>query len=164
MSLAGSSLEQQPLEVLDSLLGTLWDDGHSEAVAMVVDAMLVREPNDTSLISLCGHLEAIFDAVKALQSFSKCFELGGGDAWDNVMYGQLLLQTDKQAAANALSHAVAICEPSERFDVLVKSALGKAAIRDGQEPSTTFQKLTALVSSPFTASNCLVSCAVHVEM
>lgn len=48
---------------------------------------------------------------------------GGGDARDYRRYGKLLHEegNDQLGAINALSHASAFCEPSERFNILVMS-------------------------------------------
>lgn len=61
---------QQPPEVLNplQLQGALWENGHYEAAAMVIAAMMVSKPNGTSLIGDCAHSEAKFDAVKACQN------------------------------------------------------------------------------------------------
>lgn len=98
----GSSLEQQPFQVLDTLLNH-------------------------------ANLKVNFCPRKAMQSSSECFQLGGGHAADYVWYGKLLHEEEKDqlGAINAMSHAVAICEPCERFNLLVMSEMIKAEIDDG---------------------------------
>lgn len=129
--LAGSSLEQQAPVVLYPLLSALVDSEHNEAAAMVIDAILLSTPDETPLIQMRAALEATFEPHKALQSFSEYFQLGGGDAVDFVTYSRLLLHVnDPTTAADALGHALARCEPSERFNVLVKCARCKEAMND----------------------------------
>ena len=101
---------------------------------MVIDAILLSKPNDAQLIGERALLECSYDLLKALQSFSECFALGGGSAPDYSMYGRLLLQhgEDQQAAVNALNLATSTCEPHERFHILVECATGKRAIGDLQ--------------------------------
>lgn len=64
---------------------------------MVVDAISVSQSDDPLLIGFCANLETDFDPVKALQSFSEYFWLGGGNAWDCVNYSRLLMEQDQQA-------------------------------------------------------------------
>lgn len=72
-------------------------------------------------------LEATYEPHKALQSFSQYFQLGDGDASDFLSYNRLLLHmNDQTGAVDALGHALAGCEPSERFEVLVECAHCKA--------------------------------------
>ena len=110
--LAGSSLEQQSPEVLYPLLKTLMDDGHNEAAAMVIDAILITTPDDTTLIKQRAALKTTFDPHKALQSFSELFQLGGGDASDYVSYGRLLqYMSDHTGAVDALCHWQGVSHP-----------------------------------------------------
>lgn len=134
----GSSLEQQPFHALDTLLNHLIDNGQYEAV-MVMDAMSVTSGGGISKktkaawIKLHAKLEVNFCPRKAMQSSSECFQLGGGHATDYLWYGKLLHEEEKDqlGATNAVSHAVAICEPCERFNLLVMSEMIKAEIDDG---------------------------------
>jgi len=71
--LAGSSLEQQPHEVLMPLLETLLNDAHYEAAIMVIDAALISTPQHTELLSKRAHLEIPLQPLKAIQTFSECF-------------------------------------------------------------------------------------------
>ena len=107
---------QQPPEVLHPLLSSLMEEGHEEAAAMVIDAILVSTPKDTQLIRLRAELELAYDPQRALRTLSKYFQLGGGDASDLLLYGRLLFteNQDAKAATAVLSHARAICEPSEK--------------------------------------------------
>ncbi|KAL3160157.1 hypothetical protein ABBQ32_010925 [Trebouxia sp. C0010 RCD-2024] len=69
----GSSLEQQPPEVLCPLLSTLLDDGHMEAAAMVIAALLVSTSDDIQLFMLCAELERTFRPQRALQTLANFF-------------------------------------------------------------------------------------------
>ncbi len=54
-----------------------------------------------------------------------------GSAEDYLLYGQLLFAAGhQQAGLDAVSHAVAICKPAERFEVLLKCAFVKAGMGD----------------------------------
>lgn len=99
---------------------------------MVIDAMLVSAPKETQLLQWRAQLEQTYDPQRALQTFSEYFQLGGGDASDYLHYGRLLLEHDDKAATAALSHAAAICEPSENFDILVELAYCKDLTGDHQ--------------------------------
>lgn len=129
------------------LVAELVNDGHSEAAAMVIDAILFSTPNVAGLIRLRALQEASFEPHKAVQSFSEYLQLEGGHASDYVLYSQLLHQVDDpQGAANALRHAIAVCEPSDRFTILVgcahcKVAMSKwqGALRDLSEADTLGQ-------------------------
>ncbi|KAL0051931.1 hypothetical protein WJX82_004713 [Trebouxia sp. C0006] len=107
----GSSLEQQPHEVLP-LHETLLSDGHFEAAIMVIDAALISAPQHTELLSKRACLDIHLQPLKAIQTFSECFEAGGGSAEDYLIYGQLLFYEAGhwQASLDAISHAVDICE------------------------------------------------------
>ncbi|KAL3158459.1 hypothetical protein ABBQ38_010693 [Trebouxia sp. C0009 RCD-2024] len=129
----GSSLEQQPPEVLYPLLSTLTDDGHKEAAAMVINSLLVSTPENIQLVRMRAELEQAYEPQRALQSFSEFFQFGGGTASDYMSYGHLLLQEkDGEAATAAVSQAIAICEPSEKFGMLVARACCKFESGDQQ--------------------------------
>jgi len=130
--LAGSLLEQQPHEVLMPLHETLLSDGHFEAAIMVIDAALISAPQHTELLSKRARLEIHLQPLKAIQTFSECFEAGGGSAEDYLFYGQLLFYEagHRQASLDAISHAVDICKPAERFEVLLTCAFNKVDMGD----------------------------------
>lgn len=53
--------------------------------------------------------------------------------------------------SSALSHAVATCEPSERFDILIASAWGKLKIGDRQGAFNDFLEADNLGQLEFAA-------------
>ena len=110
------------------------EDGDEEAAAMVTDALLVSTPKDTLLIRLRAELQLAYDPQRALQTLSEYLQLGGGDASDYQLYGHILFQENHnaKAATAALSHAAAICEPAEKFDILVELAWCKELTGDSQ--------------------------------
>ncbi|KAL3158458.1 hypothetical protein ABBQ38_010692 [Trebouxia sp. C0009 RCD-2024] len=119
--------------VLYPMLFALKDDGHNEAAAMVIDVLLVRTSNRKLLIRMRAELEQTYEPQRALQSFSEYFQLGGGTASDYESYGRLLLEeNDGEAATAALSQAIAICEPSDKFGMLIKRACCKFQSGDQQ--------------------------------
>ena len=113
---------------------------------MVIDAILVSTPKDTRLIMARAALELDYNPQRALQTFSEYFQLGAGDASDYLLYGRVLLKEsdDGQAAIAALSHALAICEPSEKFEILVDLACCKEYIGDRQGALTDFSEAETL--------------------
>lgn len=149
--LSWSSLELQPMDILQPLQTSLLENDRVEAAVMVMDAMSVCPTAESVLasnkeakadfIKRRAYLEVRFAPRKAMHSLSECFKLGGGDARDYLLYGALLYQEedDLLGAINALSHAVAICEPSERFGILVECGFMK----------TTFEDLPGALKRPF---------------
>ena len=113
------------------LLETLLDDSHYEAAIVVIDAALISTPQHTELLNERARLEhATLQPLKAIQTFSECFKAGGGGASDYLLYGQLLFHVanHQQAGLDAVSHAVEICKPAERFEVLLSCAFAKAGM------------------------------------
>lgn len=118
----------------------------NKAAVMVINAMLVSTPDDVYLIKSRSRLEAEFDLSNALRSLSELINLGVADASDYLLYGQLLysVEKDQQAAGDALSHALAICEPSDRFDMLVTCANSKGVMGDLQGALEYFAEADSL--------------------
>ena len=103
---------------------------YHEVSAMVIDAILLNTQKHTDLLR---PPRAAREAKhQALQRLSERFQLGGGRTSDYLLYGHLLFEVDedRQGAADALSHAIAICEPGERFRVLVICAHRRVAMSD----------------------------------
>ncbi len=94
---------------------------------MVIDAALISAPQHTELLSKRACLDIHLQPLKAIQTFSECFEAGGGSAEDYLIYGQLLFYEAGhwQASLDAISHAVDICKPAEHFEVLLTCAFNK---------------------------------------
>ncbi|KAL3158455.1 hypothetical protein ABBQ38_010689 [Trebouxia sp. C0009 RCD-2024] len=102
-----------------------------EAAVMVIDALLVSTPDDIQLVLMRAELEKTYEPQRALQTFAEYFQLGGGNASDYLSYGRLLCTENHRIAATAaLTHALAICEPSEKFHNLLDLASCKELIGD----------------------------------
>lgn len=117
-----------------------------KAAVMVINAMLVSMPNDMYLIKTRSHLEAECDPPQALRRLSERISLGVADASDYLLYGLLLFSVEKnqQAAGDALTHALAICEPSDRFHMLVTCANGKGEMGDLEGARKCFAEADSL--------------------
>ena len=153
MLLAGFSLEEMTPDGLLPIALFLMKHDYNKAAVMVIDAILVSTPNDMHLIKTRSRLEADFDQPKALQSLLELMKLGVADASDYLLYGRLLwvVEKDQKAAGDALSHAVEICQPSERFDTLVECAHIKGAIGDEEGAVKYFTEADSIGQLDFEA-------------
>lgn len=153
MLLTGSPLEEMSPDSLVPIVKFFMEHECHKAAVMVIDAMLVNMPNDKHLIQSRSRLEAEFDLPKALRSLAELIKLGVANASDYLLFGQLLflVREDKEAASMAMSQAVAICEPSDRFMILVDCAHTKGRLGDLQGAVQCFIEADSLGQLDFEA-------------
>ena len=102
---AGPALEEQSIEVLMPLLKQLLQEHQHDAAVTVVQAMLVSQSDNVTLLRLSAHLETLLkQPLNAIKSYSSLFQLGAGSAGDYMSYAvQLAHAGQQQAAVVALS-------------------------------------------------------------
>lgn len=147
---AGSTLEEQPLQVLQPLSLSLLAKDELTAALMVVDAAHLNSPRVAWLHHAHGFVQANrHNFGAAMQSLATCIQLSGGDADSYTLYGKLVgeFTEDKQSAMEYFSKALQLSSaPDQQSQIMEERAIVKFAMDDHQGALQDYEQANSMVA------------------